>query len=75
MLKLKVDGPAEHAFFYVLADPLEVIDAVAVAHRSYVLSDDGPFVKVRSNVVAGSSDEFNATGEGAMIRTGTFKCR
>lgn len=73
MLQLQVNGSAEDTFFYVFTDPLEVTYAVSVADVGNVLRNNWPFVEVCGNVMAGSTNEFNAAREGAMIRAGAFK--
>jgi hypothetical protein len=75
MLQLQINCPTEHPFLNVLTYAFKVIDAISVADPFYVLGNDGTFVEVSSNVVAGGTDEFDASGVGTLIRSCAFKGR
>ena len=70
MLAVPFHGPRQHLTFSVAAHRREIFDRLAVVSPCDILLDDGAFVEVGGDVVAGGSDELDAAGKGGVIGPG-----
>lgn len=65
---MKSDGLSENRFFEITAFANQISNGIAVIDTRNVLMDNRTFVKNRSGVMCGGSDEFNAALVGLMVR-------
>ena len=63
------DGPLQIAPF-----PNDVFDRISVANTDDVLFDDGAVIQLIGDIVAGSTNQFDASSVCLVIRLGSDKC-
>jgi hypothetical protein len=60
VLAVPFHGACQHLAFGIASDGCQVFHGFAVIHPGDVLLDDGAFIQMRSNVVGGGTDQFDA---------------